>query len=360
MTYLSPPAPGVTDRALLLTPSRGLGGGIERYVETLEWAFTERGIEYRRVDLQQPGPTGHARIVVEARRQMRALGAPARLVVAHRSLLPAAWLLARGGAAAGISILCHGNDVWGDGRGRGRRSVEDRLMRVPGVRVVAVSSFTAGALARHCQATVLRPGLSREWFDLLVKASAGIPVQDGETHLVTTFRLGQWRGKGLPELLAAVTALDRDDIRVTVCGSGRPPPALELLLHQHPCCTLRPGCTDRELADLLASADLFVLATRTRGGHDTSGEGFGLVLLEAQVAGTPVVAPAYGGSHEAYLDRVTGFAPTDESAGQLEKVLREVLGDPDRLAAMGRRAADWARECFAPEEYASAAVERLL
>ena len=27
------------DRALLLTPSCGLGGGIERLVKTLEWAF---------------------------------------------------------------------------------------------------------------------------------------------------------------------------------------------------------------------------------------------------------------------------------------------------------------------------------
>jgi hypothetical protein len=36
--------PGMKGRVLLLSPCRGLGGGIERYIETLEWAFaTFRG-----------------------------------------------------------------------------------------------------------------------------------------------------------------------------------------------------------------------------------------------------------------------------------------------------------------------------
>ena len=45
----------MSDRVLLLTPSRGLGGGIERYVETLEWAFAREGVDYSRVDLSNPG-----------------------------------------------------------------------------------------------------------------------------------------------------------------------------------------------------------------------------------------------------------------------------------------------------------------
>jgi phosphatidylinositol alpha-1,6-mannosyltransferase len=349
----------VTAPALLLTPSRGLGGGIERYVETVEWAFADQGVEYRRVDLHHSGAAAHARMLSEAREQLRAITAPARLVVAHRSLLPVAWLLARGVDACGISVVCHGNDAWGT-RGLVRGSVENRLMRRPGVRIVAVSNFTAGALAGDCRATVLPPGLSREWFDTLVKVSADTPTPDVGTHLATAFRLGQWRDKGLPELLAAVAALERDDIRVTICGSGEPPLELERLVRQHPRCTLRPGCTDWELAHELARADLFVLATRTRGGRASFGEGFGLVLLEAQVAGTPVIGPAYGGSRDAYLDRVSGIAPVNESAGELAKVLDQLLRDPARLADMSRRAAEWARECFSPERYAPQAVARLL
>jgi glycosyltransferase involved in cell wall biosynthesis len=123
---------------------------------------------------------------------------------------------------------------------------------------------------------------------------------------------------------------------------------------------LRPGLSDDDLARELAAADLFVLATQTKSGRGAVGEGFGLVLLEAQAAGTPVIAPAYGGSREAYIEGVTGIAPTDESAEALARTLHAALKDPARLARMGRHAAQWTRQAFAPERYAQLAVTRLL
>ena len=233
-------------------------------------------------------------------------------------------------------------------------------MRRPGVRVVAVSSFTAGTLSPGNPASVLVPGLSREWFHKLVEASTVARACDPGLKLLTAFRLGDWRGKGLPQLLDAVAALGRSDIHVTVCGSGPPPADLQRLVRERPSCTLRPGLTDRELALELAAADLFVLATRTRPGRNASGEGFGLVLLEAQVAGTPVVGPAYGGSRDAFVDGVTGVAPADETTAALTMLLGDLLRDPQRLARMGQSAAEWSRECFAPESYASRAIARLL
>jgi phosphatidyl-myo-inositol dimannoside synthase len=343
---------------LLLAPSGGQGGGIERYVETLEWAFAARGVECARINLRQAGALGQARMLAEAREHLRMKAASTRLVVAHRALLPMASWLARSPVACGISIICHGNDVWA-ARPRARRSVENYLMRKPDVRVVAASSFTAGALSGVCQATVLSPGLSQKWYDTLAGAAGRRGCEPG-IHLVTTFRLDQWRGKGLPELLAAISALRRSDIRLTVCGIGAPSADLEELVARNGWCSLRPGLTDSELARQLADADLFVLATRTRGGPSASGEGFGLALAEAQVAGTPVVGPAFAGARDAYVDRVTGVAPIDESAISLAKVLGQLLEDPDLLTQMGKRAGEWARETFCPSHYASHAVARLL
>lgn len=85
-----------------------------------------------------------------------------------------------------------------------------------------------------------------------------------------------------------------------------------------------------------------------------------MVLLEAQVAGTPVVGPAFGGSHEAFLPQVTGEAPVDETAESLSAVLDRLLKDPARLEQMGRQAAQWSRKCFAPDAYASRVVSALL
>ena len=349
----------MTSRVLLLTPSCGLGGGIERYVETLEWSFAAQGIEYQRIDLDRAGPAAHVRMLARARKQLRARPQLTRLVVAHRALLPVASLLARERAVSGISVVCHGSDVWGM-QLRPRQYVENRLMRHDLVRVVAVSSFTAGVLAEGCPATVLPPGLSAEWFRKLAGACAGRGQRAEETQLVTAFRLEDWQDKGLPQLVEAVRILGRPDVRVIICGSGEPSADLLQLVNEHHFCTLRVGLSDRQLAGQLAAADLFVLATRTRPGRRACGEGFGLVLLEAQLAGTPVVAPAYGGSRDAYIDGITGLAPTDESASALAATLQEMLSDPYRLADMSQHAAEWARERAAPERYAALAAARLL
>ena len=349
----------MTGRVLLLSPSRGLGGGIERYVATVEWAFAAEGVECRRMDLSRSGASAHARLLIRGRAILRADPAPTRLVVAHRALLPVAALLARDSAVCGVSVVCYGSDVWGS-RWRPRRNLERRLMRGAGVRVVACSNFSAGALMRDCRATVLLPALSQEWFDTLVAAAASRPGRGTGIRLATAFRLADWRTKGLPQLVEAVTALGRPDVCLTICGSGDPPADLLRLVSEHTWCVLRPGLSDDDLARELAAADLFVLATQTRSGRGAVGEGFGLVLLEAQAAGTPVIAPAYGGSHEAYIEGVTGVAPTDESAEALTRTLRDLLKDPARLTWMSGHAARWTQQAFAPEHYAQLTVRRLL
>ena len=126
----------MTGRVLLLSPSRGLGGGIERYVGTMEWAFAAEGVECRRLDLSGSGARAHAHLLARGRTILRANPEPTRLVVAHRALLPVAALLARDTATREVSVVCHGSDVW-DSRWRARRSLERRLMRGAGVRVVA-------------------------------------------------------------------------------------------------------------------------------------------------------------------------------------------------------------------------------
>jgi phosphatidyl-myo-inositol dimannoside synthase len=349
----------MTGRVLLLSPSRGRGGGIERYVSTLQWAFAAEGVPCQRLDLSRAGPRAHARLLALGRAALRAGPGPARLVVAHRALLPVASLLGRDPAVGGVSVVCHGSEMW-DGRWRPRRSLERRLMHGASLRVVAVSNFTAGAILRDSRATLLPPGLSRGWFDTLAAAAADPRDPGPGIRLVTAFRLAEWQGKGLRQLVTAVTALGRPDVSLTVCGSGNPPAGLLGLAAEHPWCTVRPGLSDEDLARELAAADLFVLATQTRSGRGAIGEGFGLVLLEAQVAGTPVIAPAYGGSNEAHVEGVTGVTPADESAEALASTLHELLKDPARLAEMGMLAARWARRAFDPDDYARLAVRRLL
>jgi phosphatidylinositol alpha-1,6-mannosyltransferase len=347
---------------LLLAPSRGLGGGIERYVQTIQLAFDDAGVPSSRLDLTRPGPAGHRALLDAAAAVLADAAGPTRVIIGHRALLPLAALLARNRAVDGISVICHGSEVWGHRVGP-RHCLDGWLMRRRDVRLVAVSSFTAGTLLPRRPATVLPPGLSRAWFGELAGAADRAAVMERTQRafeVMTAFRLAEWRDKGLPELTAALTALGRPDIRLSVCGSGEPSPDLLAYVHRFPWCTLRPGLTDAELATRFAQAKLFVLATRTRVGKRPCGEGFGLVLLEAQVAGTAVVGPAHGGSPAAYLEGVSGATPRDEGVTALTQVLDELTRQPARLTVMGRQGALWARARFAPERYAALAVDRLL
>jgi phosphatidylinositol alpha-1,6-mannosyltransferase len=193
-----------TGQVLLLAPSRGLGGGIERYAQTVQSAFDGAGVACRRLDLATPGPRGHRALLVAAAAALAGTAAPTRVVIAHRSLLPVARVLGRIRPVGGISVICHGSDVWG-ARWAPRWLLESRLMHHPDVRLVAVSSFTAGALFPGGQATILPPGLSRTWFDELVNAAdqaadragaAGDCLPAAALEVMTAFRLGEWRDKG--------------------------------------------------------------------------------------------------------------------------------------------------------------------
>ena len=345
-------------RVILLCPSQGLGGGIERYVQAVEWAFSEKGVSYQRIDLRQAGVQAHRVMLADLLGALRSAGGPTRLVLAHLTLLPVARLAVRQMPVQGISVLCHGCEVWGPSL-RPRWWVQKTLMRSPDVRVVGVSSFTAGTLL-GTPVTILPPGVTRTWFDTLAGAAERAVPRGGGVRIVTVFRLEDWREKGVPVILDALASLGRADTYLTVCGSGVPPEGLLRAVHGHERCAVRGNLTDHDLAAELAAADLMVLATRTRRGRRSYGEGFGLVLLESQLAGTPVIAPAHGGSHDTFLDQVTGVAPVDESAAALADTLGELLRAPARLAQMGKRAGDWARERFEPESYASTVITRLL
>jgi glycosyltransferase involved in cell wall biosynthesis len=64
------------------------------------------------------------------------------------------------------------------------------------------------------------------------------------------------------------------------------------------------------------------------------------VLIEAQAAGVPVVAPDVGGTSEALLDGITGILVRYRRASYLASAVLEILEDPrwrERAASEGPR-----------------------
>jgi D-inositol-3-phosphate glycosyltransferase len=89
------------------------------------------------------------------------------------------------------------------------------------------------------------------------------------------------------------------------------------------------------LADWYRAADLVAVPSHN--------ESFGLVAVEAQACGTPVVAARVGGLATAVKDGVTGVLVPGHDPGEWGRALAGLLDDPGRRAAMSAAALEHAR-----------------
>jgi glycosyltransferase involved in cell wall biosynthesis len=138
------------------------------------------------------------------------------------------------------------------------------------------------------------------------------------------------RRKGHDVLLRALGPLREamPRIRCLVCGGGSERVSLERLAKElgvDP--VVRFLGEQREVTDVLAALDVFVLPSR----H----EGLGVALLEAMAAGLPVVASHVGGIPETVQAGHTGLLVPAEDPGALGAAIGDLLKNRDRAARMG-------------------------
>jgi D-inositol-3-phosphate glycosyltransferase len=97
---------------------------------------------------------------------------------------------------------------------------------------------------------------------------------------------------------------------------------------------LEPPCPQRELADWYRAADIVLVPSHS--------ESFGLVALEAQACGTPVVAAAVGGLRTAVRDGYSGVLVEGHDPVGWARVLGGLLASPGRLSELSRGALEHA------------------
>lgn len=89
------------------------------------------------------------------------------------------------------------------------------------------------------------------------------------------------------------------------------------------------------LSTYYRAADVVLVPSRS--------ESFGLVALEAAACGVPVVASDVGGLRTVVRDGRTGVLVDSRDPSSFAEAAGEILGDPERMAAMGAAAAEDAR-----------------
>jgi D-inositol-3-phosphate glycosyltransferase len=110
---------------------------------------------------------------------------------------------------------------------------------------------------------------------------------------------------------------------------------------------LEPPCPQSELADWYRAATVVTVPSYS--------ESFGLVALEAQACGTPVVAASVGGLRTAVRDGESGILVDSHDPADYARVLRQLAASPRTLARLSAGAIQHASGFGW-----SAAVDRLL
>lgn len=161
------------------------------------------------------------------------------------------------------------------------------------------------------------------------------PREDGPRRLIFVGRIVET--KGVFDLLAASRAIvDEYPHELLFVGDGPARSSLEQAAVAAGHVQVLGSRTGPEVRELLRSAHALVLPTRING---RAREAAGLVLLEAQASGVPVVAYDSGGTSEMMQAGQTGWLVPEADLGALTDQLAESLSQSDQSRAeMGRRA----------------------
>ncbi len=277
-----------------------------------------------------------------------------RLAVRHRfeaifagRALPegiVAWAVARLRGCR-VLIYAHGEELTGWGRGRKFQAMCFALRRAD--HVLANSDFTRDTLitligVRPDRIVMTYPTVDVDRF------RPGLPFDDlrtsiglapGQRLMLSVGRLQ--RRKGFDQAVRSLPGLVRRgiDVHYAIVGIGDDRDHLLGLAHER-------GVSNRlhllghvDPADLprwYNACDLFLMPNRDIAG-DT--EGFGLVFMEANACGKPVIAGRAGGTGSAVEDGLNGLRVDGEDVHAVEDAIAGMLQQPEvarRMGAAGR------------------------
>jgi phosphatidylinositol alpha-1,6-mannosyltransferase len=254
---------------------------------------------------------------------------------------------------AGVPLVClaHGDDVTATDDKR-RRRVRRTLGLV--TRIAAISAATAARVAAlgipRDRIAVVNPGVtlpaepSEEARDRIARRlGAGRPL------LTTVARLKP--RKGHDRVITALPALLRDhpETVYAIAGAGPHRNALERLARETGVTNqvaFLGRVSDDDMVALLDAADLFVMPAREEVSAGAV-EGFGIAYIEAAFRSLPAVAGRSGGVADAVREGITGLLCNGDDPNDVERVIREAIADPQRLARLGAAARETAEREFA-------------
>lgn len=258
------------------------------------------------------------------------------ILVSH--VLPvgtAAWL-ARMCGGVPYHVIVHGLDIRLASRSWWKRWVTRHTLRRANT-VFVNSLFTKGLLREVCpdiDPVMLTPGVENVEIPSRTVARAQLGIGPDDRVILSVGRLVPRKGHDL--LINAYMRM-QTSARLVIIGQGPQERALRAQASAYgDRITIHTDTTDQERWAWYAAADVFALTLRQ---DPDDPEGFGIVFLEAGLAGLPVVTGRNGGASEAVIEGQTGFIVNSERSEDVAHTLDELLTNTalaERLGEAGR------------------------
>ena len=275
----------------------------------------------------------------------------ARMVLAaHPYLaLPAAWMKSLSPQLKTI-VMSHGVEVW---------SLLPRLRRralLSADLVLAPSSDTAQKLAQiqgvsSAKIRKLAWPLNPDFLKMAGNpAELSLPNEFPGGRVILT--VGRWaaseRYKGVDDLIRAVAQLRMKfpGLHLAAIGEGDDLPRLEKVAGDSgvsESVRFLTNLSREEIAACYARSEIFALPS--------TGEGFGLVFLEAMAFGKPLIGVARGGITDIIEDKVNGLLVPPGDLKSLVDALAELLENESLRMELGRRGAENVRQRYSFEVF---------
>jgi phosphatidyl-myo-inositol dimannoside synthase len=272
---------------------------------------------------------------------------PQIVIAAHPHLAVPASLMQRISPGLKIIVMAHGIEVWSALSASRRRALQRANV------VLAPSSYTAEKLSevQGVAGENIRvvPWPVNPEFARMASEPAALPLPADFPRGRIVLTVGRWmaseRYKGADDLIRAVALLKAKyrDLHMVAVGGGDDVPRLTDLarsLGVADSVRFFFGLTRSQIAACYCRADIFALPS--------TGEGFGLVFLEAMAFARPVIGAASGGAPDLIQDGVNGTLVAPHDVPKLAEAIEALLGDDSLRLRMGRDGADLARRkyCF--------------
>jgi phosphatidylinositol alpha-1,6-mannosyltransferase len=341
-------------------------GGIQQYTDNIlrrlpdAAAFVAAHAEAAAHDRDAPYPVvrSSSRYMFPTAATARELEAAVEQTGADVLLFATPWPLVSLGRRIGLptAVCTHGAELIMPARIPGARAALARDLREADV-VYSVSGNTGRYVRKLVgddgpPVRLLRAGAPLERFtpDADGHAVRARYDLDGHPVVVCVGRLVRRKGqdvlvKAWPRVREAIP-----DARLLLVGDGPLRDDLAAAAARQPdgAVTLTGRVPWDELPAHHAAADVFAHPNRDRW-LGLESEGFGVIFLEAQSVGRPVVAGDSGGAPEALLPGRTGLLVDGSSVDDVASVIIELLSDPARCRQMGAAGRRFVEEQFDPD-----------